>query len=67
MENEDLVNLPSWLPVTFLIGDGKWFNVMVVEILSYRQELDLKRGVLICTIRFRDEEGRQTKLTTGRD
>ncbi len=66
IENEDLVNLPNWLPLTFRIDDGKWFKLREVEILSYRQELHLKRGMLLRTIRFRDEQGRQAKLAERR-
>jgi alpha,alpha-trehalase len=61
VENEDLVNMPSWLPLTFRIDDGPWFRVDDVEILSYRQELDLKRAVLLRDLRFRDAEGRTTR------
>ena len=46
IENEDLVNLPNWLSLTFRIDDGEWFRLDDVEILSFRQELDLKRGLL---------------------
>lgn len=66
IENEDLVNLPNWLPLTFRIPGGKWFNIMDVEILSYHQELDLKKGMLLRRIRFRDDQNRQTKLTERR-
>lgn len=61
VENEDLVNLPSWLPLTFRIEDGAWFRIDEVEILSYRQRLDLRRGVLHRDLRFRDAEGRTTR------
>ena len=60
IENEDLVNLPNWLPLTFRIDDGAWFRLDAVEILSYRQELDLKRGVLHRHLRFRDPQGHTT-------
>ncbi len=66
IENEDLVNLPNWLSLTFRIGDGPWFNLHDVEILVYRQELDLKRGVLHHTLEFRDAEARETCLTSRR-
>jgi len=66
IENEDLVNLPNWLPLTFRIDNGKWFKLQNVEILSYRQELDLKRGLLLRTIRFLDEQGRRTNLAERR-
>jgi alpha,alpha-trehalase len=60
IENEDLVNLPNWLPLTFRIDDGAWFRLDAVEILSYRQALDLQRGVLHREVRFRDQQGRVT-------
>ncbi len=61
VENEDLVNLPNWLPVTFRIDGGDWFHIDRVEILSYRQELDLTAGMLHRDIRFRDGAGRTTR------
>lgn len=59
-ENEDLVNLPNWLSLTFRVEDGPWFRIDDVEILSYRQALDLKSGQLHRDIRFRDAAGRTT-------
>lgn len=61
VENEDLVNMPNWLPLTFRIDKGPWFRMDEVQILSFRQVLDLKRGVLIRNIRFQDTEGRTTR------
>ncbi len=61
VENEDLVNLPNWLPLTFSIDGGAWFRLDEVELLSYRQELDLRRGLLHRDLRFRDAEGRTTR------
>jgi len=66
IENEDLVNLPNWLPLTFRIEGGDWFDFRKVETVSYRQELDLKQGRLIRTVRFRDSEDRLTTLTSRR-
>lgn len=66
VENEDLVNLPNWLALSFRIGEGDWFDLAKVEILFYRQELDLKHGVLTRTVRFRDEKGQCTTLTQRR-
>ena len=40
VENEDLVNLPNWLPLSFRIEGGAWFDVRTAELLGYRQELD---------------------------
>jgi alpha,alpha-trehalase len=66
VENEDLVNLPNWLPVSFRIGDEDWFNVRQVNLLEYRQELDLRQGVLQRTIRFEDSRRRRTTVISRR-
>ena len=62
IENECMVNVPNWLPVTFRIEDGDWFDVGRTHILEYRQELDLRQGVLSRTVRFADKQDRQTRL-----
>ena len=54
VENEDIVNVPNWLPLTFRPADGEWFDVRRLEVLGYRQELDLRRGVLTRVVRARD-------------
>ncbi|HSL59678.1 MAG TPA: glycosyl hydrolase family 65 protein [Acidimicrobiales bacterium] len=66
IENEDLVNITNWLPLTFRIDDGDWFCVDDVAIVEYRQTLDLRRGVLVRRIVFRDDEDRETSLTQRR-
>jgi beta-phosphoglucomutase family hydrolase len=66
VENEDLVNLPNWLALEFRIADGDSFDARTVKILSYRQELDLRRGVLFRTIGFEDRQGRRTTLKERR-
>jgi alpha,alpha-trehalase len=66
VENEDLVNVPNWLPVTFRIDGGAWFDVASVELLEHQQELDMRRGVLTRTVRFRDDGDRHTTLTQRR-
>ena len=66
VENEDLVNLPNWLCARFRIADGDWFDVRTVTILSYRQELDLRLGMLLRTIRFEDGQGRRVTLKERR-
>ncbi len=61
VENEDLVNFPNWLPLTFRVDDGAWFRMEDVDLLSFRQELDLRHGVLYRDLRFRDGFGRTTR------
>ena len=68
--NEDLVNAPNWLPLTVRIEDGPWLGPAALSspdtLLSYRQELDLRRGVLTRLLRFTDEAGRVTRMAQRR-
>ncbi|MBT3359978.1 MAG: glycoside hydrolase family 65 protein [Rhodospirillales bacterium] len=66
IENEDLVNLPNWLCLTFRIEGGDWLDLAKVEVLSYRQELNVREGVLVRTLRVRDGEGRETTINSRR-
>lgn len=66
IENEDLVNLPNWLPLNLRIAGGNWFSLQEVEILSYEQELDMKQGILRRKVHFRDGEGRESRLLCRR-
>jgi alpha,alpha-trehalase len=66
IENEDLVNLPNWLPVSFRPAGGNWLNLQRDEVLAYRQELDLRTGVLRRRFRVRDREGRETLVESRR-
>ena len=66
VENEDIVNAPNWLPLSFRVDGGEWFDVARFELLAYRQELDLRRGLLTRTVRTRDREGRITGITERR-
>jgi len=61
LENEDLVNLPNWLPLAIRIDDGRWLGPDDVEHLSYRQELHVRDGVLVCSRRFRDADGHEVR------
>jgi len=64
--NEDLVNLPNWLCLSFRIPGEDWFNLESVDILSYSQELDIRKGVLHRMVHFRDGKGRETRLLNRR-
>lgn len=66
IENEDLVNMPNWLCLSFRVGDGSWFDLASAELLAYRQELHVGEGMLTRTLRVRDGEGRETALTSRR-
>ncbi|WP_305091537.1 trehalose-phosphatase [Prescottella sp. R16] len=62
VDNESLVNLPNWLPLTFRIDDGPWFDIDAVHVLDHHQYLDLRRAVLTRRLRFRDDAGRTTTV-----
>jgi alpha,alpha-trehalase len=66
LEHEDLVNAPNWLPLTFRQSGGAWFSLDDVEVLAYRQQLDLRRGVLVRDFRVRDAAGRITRVDSTR-
>ncbi|WP_281180009.1 trehalose-phosphatase [Nocardia amamiensis] len=66
VDNESLVNLPNWLPVTFRIEHGDWFDLDAAELLSYRQLFDLRRAELVREFRFRDSSGRTTAVNQRR-
>ena len=66
IENEDLVNWPTWLPLSFRIDGGNWLDAGRCEILHYSQNLDMKGGELLRTVHLRDEEGRETKIRQRR-
>ncbi len=65
VDNEEIVNVPNWLPLTYRIG-ADWFDVGRLDLLDYRQELDMRRGILSRLVRSRDRAGRVTRLAERR-
>ncbi|MBL6447682.1 glycoside hydrolase family 65 protein [Fulvivirga sp. 29W222] len=67
IENEDLVNWPNWLPLSFrLENDKNWFRLETKQVLSYRQELDLSEGLFRREMHVRDEKNRETRILSTR-
>jgi trehalose/maltose hydrolase-like predicted phosphorylase/beta-phosphoglucomutase-like phosphatase (HAD superfamily) len=66
VENEDLVNVPNWLPLRFRVAGGAWFDVQHADVLDHRLELDMRHGTLIRRLRWRDAEGRRTSVVQRR-
>ncbi|MBY0317896.1 MAG: HAD-IA family hydrolase [Reyranella sp.] len=66
IEHEDLVNLPNWLSLAVRSDDGDWLDLRQTEVLSYRQTLDLHRGLYERTVRVRDPKGRETSIVERR-
>lgn len=58
VENEDMVNLPNWLPLRLRTGSGTWLSPDTHKVLDHHQNLDLRSGTLERTVRYEDEDGR---------
>ncbi|MCX2838342.1 glycoside hydrolase family 65 protein [Salinimicrobium sp. MT39] len=67
IENEDLVNWPNWLHLSFrLEGDKNWFQLEKKQVLNYVQELDISAGILRREMHFIDEQQRETRIISTR-
>lgn len=66
VSNESIVNLPDWLPLTFRVDGGRWFDVDTAELLSYRQTIDIRTAECLRELRFQDHAGRRTSVTQRR-
>lgn len=64
--NEDMVNCPNWMFLTFRIGNGEWILPSTNNILTYYQELDMHGGILARKISVVDSMGRKTTIDTQR-
>ena len=64
--NEDLVNFPNWLCLSFRPERGDWLDLGQLEVLAYRQELDLRCGMFTRRFRVRDSGGRTTAIVSRR-
>ncbi|MBN1520966.1 MAG: glycoside hydrolase family 65 protein [Candidatus Aureabacteria bacterium] len=62
--NEDLVNCPNWLCLTFRVGDDEWFCPSSTTILFYRQELDMQGSTLTRLMRVKNWKGQITTIKT---
>jgi trehalose/maltose hydrolase-like predicted phosphorylase/beta-phosphoglucomutase-like phosphatase (HAD superfamily) len=66
VENEDLVNVPNWLPLAFRVAGGPWFDVQSADVLDHRLELDLHQGTLTRHLQWQDPDGRRTSVAQRR-
>ncbi|MBO8191230.1 glycoside hydrolase family 65 protein [Streptomyces oryzae] len=69
VENEDMVNLPNWLPLRFRISErsgsgpaADWWSPDQPGLLKYRQSLDLKAGSLARDLLWEDAAGRRLRV-----
>jgi trehalose/maltose hydrolase-like predicted phosphorylase/beta-phosphoglucomutase-like phosphatase (HAD superfamily) len=66
VENEDLVNVPNWLPLAFRMAGGDWFDAGQADVLEHRFELDMRHGTLVRHLVWQDAEGRRTSMVQRR-
>ncbi len=64
--NEDLVNFPNWLWLSFRPAGEQWLNLWKMDLLEYHQQLDLRDGVLLRRFRVRDDSQRITSVESRR-
>lgn len=64
--NEDFVNCPNWLPITFKIEGGEWVDPNEVEIIHTTRQLEFRSGVLHRTMVVRDSGGHETRIVSER-
>jgi trehalose/maltose hydrolase-like predicted phosphorylase len=61
--NESMVNLPNWLVLAFRVDDGPWFSPDEAELVEYRTELDLRRGLMMRHLSVQVAPGQQLSVT----
>lgn len=64
VESEHMVNAPDWTYVRIQVADGQPLCPGSAEMISHHQSLDLRRGVLTRTTRYRDNHGRITRVSS---
>ncbi|APF18594.1 beta-phosphoglucomutase family hydrolase [Caldithrix abyssi] len=66
VQNEDFVNCPNWLPLTFKIANGQWLDLNKVEIIVFERRLDFRDGSLYRKVIVKDNKGRETLIQSVR-
>jgi beta-phosphoglucomutase family hydrolase len=66
IENEDFVNVPNWISLTFKIDDGPWLDINQTKILNIDRKIDFRTGKLSRTMTVEDQQGRQTLISSNR-
>lgn len=69
MPDEEMVNAPNWLPLRFRLDGGDWFGLDALadaDLGEFRQELDVRHGILTRRLTFRDDRGRVTTVRSDR-
>jgi trehalose/maltose hydrolase-like predicted phosphorylase len=66
VENESMVNLPNWLPLTMRADGGPWLGSTGGWVVDERYDLDLRRGVLVRRFTWQDAASRTTRVVQER-
>ncbi|WP_328766606.1 glycoside hydrolase family 65 protein [Streptomyces sp. NBC_00286] len=66
VENEDMVNVPNWLPLRFRLPGGPWLTPDTAAVLDHRQILHLSAGLLERLTRYDLGEGRELRVRQQR-
>lgn len=66
VQNEDFVNIPNWLNITFRIDAGDWFDPGRATIADCYRQLDFRTGVLHRVMTVKDEKGNETLIQSQR-
>ncbi|MGV9350695.1 glycoside hydrolase family 65 protein [Streptomyces spiralis] len=66
VENEDLVNLPNWLPLRFRPAGTSWLTPDAAPVLGHRQVLHLDSGLLERHTRYGLGDGRALTVNQQR-
>ncbi len=72
IRNEDLVNCPNWIPITFKIEDGEWFDLNCFQnnshgkIIHYERGINFKTGIYSRTVIIEHLNGDQTEIFSKR-
>jgi len=57
----ELVNVPDWLGLTVRVGD-EWFRLDEGTLLAYERALDMRRGILARSVRWRSPGGHTVEV-----
>ncbi|MEU4654598.1 glycosyl hydrolase family 65 protein [Streptomyces sp. NPDC023723] len=62
VENEDMVNLPDWLPLRFRAAGGRWLTPDTAGVLAHHMSLCLDSGLLDRRTRYGLGQGRVLEI-----
>ncbi|MFC5175137.1 beta-phosphoglucomutase family hydrolase [Nocardioides taihuensis] len=66
VEDEQVVNVPNWLPFDLRVDDGEWWSAGGLSTERESTGLDLRRGLLVRRVLLTDRRGRRLRLIQRR-